>query len=358
MIETAIVDFRKRINQVYTPPIKRRRSSWKLNDCLGHNNIRFFGYARHALVDGFRLIGIKEGDKILVPAYICRELLSSINSIGAEAIFYDVDRSLMLITAAENLSECKAIIAVNYFGFPQDLKPFVKYSRRTGAVLIEDNAHGLFSRDDEGRFLGSRGDLGIFSFRKTVALPNGAALVVNNTKYMTGLEGQIEFNKYQCPTFISKKILRKFIPLIRARGIWYLTSGIRYIRKLKTGNRIPLSDPDAEKVLPACPAPSLDLLPLLNAVDVSEESLRRRELYLWIDSHFRGINCKPVYENLPDHVVPYCYPFYATKTQALKINAILGNYGLECFPWPELPDELKQSSFEYYNKVWMVNFLW
>jgi hypothetical protein len=225
-------------------------------------------------------------------------------------------------------------------------------------VLIEDNAHGLFSQDNERRYLGSRGDLGIFSFRKTIALPNGAALVVNNTKFVTELECQIAFKKNRCPTFIAKDIIKKIIPLIQARGIWHLKSFIRYTRKLKTGYRIPSSTPEAEKVLPSCSAPSLDLLPILNSVDVSEESLRRRELYLWLDNHINGMNCKPVYANLPDGVVPYCYPFYATKNQALKVNRKLSGYGLECFPWPDLPDEMQQTSFEYYKKVWMVNFLW
>ena len=358
MIETAIVDYRKRINQVYAPPMKRGCTCWKFNDYLGHNNIRYFGYARHALVNGFRCIGVKEGDKILVPSFICRELLSSVNSIGAEPIFYDVNRELKLLTAPEDLPEGKAIIAVNYFGFPQDLKPFAQYCSRTGAVLVEDNAHGLFSLDKEGRSLGSRGDLGIFSFRKSISLPNGAALAVNNTKYVAELEGQIEFKKIRCPTFIFKEIFRKLLPLLRVRGLWHLTSVVRNIRKLKTGYKILPSNPDADKVLPPCAASSLNLMPLLNAVDVPEEILRRRELYIWLDSYLRGMSCKPVYEKLPDDVVPYCYPFYATKNQALKINRNLSYYGLECFPWPDLPDRSRQCSFEYYKNVWAVNFLW
>ena len=354
----AIIDYRKRINQVYVPPMKRGHTFWKLNDYLGHNNIRYVGYARHALVDGFRLIGIKEGDKILVPAYICRDLLSSVNSIGAQPVFYDVDREFRLLQSPDDLPDCKAIIAVNYFGFPQDLKPFTKYCRRTGAVLVEDNAHGLFSRDNENRFLGSRGDLGVFSFRKTIALSNGAALVINNAKYTTGLHDQIEFKKNRSPTFMSKQIFRKLFSLIRLQGLWHLTSAMRFIRKLKTGYEIPPSDPDAEKILPSCLAPSLDLLPLLYAVNEPEEILRRRELYLWLDSYFSGTSCKPIYEKLPDGVVPYGYPFYTTKNQALKINRNLRYYGLECFPWPELPDKLMKSSFEYYKNVWMVSFLW
>lgn len=355
----ATVDYHKRINQVYAPPTKRWRTRWELSDCVGHDNIRYFSYARHALVAGLRCIGVEEGDKILLPSFICRDLLSSIHAVNAVPIYYDVDKKLELSQKPDDLPNCKAIIAVNYFGFPQKLNSFKKYCIRTDAVLIEDNAHGLFGRDEDGSLLGCRGDIGIFSLRKTISTPNGAALVVTNSKYTSKLESQIEFKRTLRLSFISKNILRSLLPLIRIRGVMFLTFAIRYIRKILTGHEIPPSTPNAEIVLPTCcSAPSLDLLPLLNVVDVSEEILRRRELYIWLDSRLRGMNCKPVYANLPEGVVPYCYPFYATDNQALKINRILSDYGLECFPWPELPDELRQNSFEYYKKVWMVNFLW
>ena len=128
---------------------------------------------------------VKKGDKILLPSFICRDVLSSINVLEAEAIFYDVDSKLEPLKSLKYLPESKAIISVNYFGFPQDLTPFNNYCNRTGSVLIEDNAHGLFSRDKNGHFLGARGDIGIFSLRKTLPLLNGAALVVNNKNFLS-----------------------------------------------------------------------------------------------------------------------------------------------------------------------------
>ena len=110
------------MNLVYASLIKRGRSRWKLTDYLGHNNIRHFAFARHALAAGFGCIGVKKGDKGLAPSFIYRELLASVNSISAETLFYDVDRKLELLQKPEKLQKFKAIIAVDYFGVPQNLR--------------------------------------------------------------------------------------------------------------------------------------------------------------------------------------------------------------------------------------------
>ena len=82
-----------------------------------------------------------------------------------------------------NSQHCKALLAVNYFGFAQDLAPFREYCLRTGATLIEDNAHGFLSKDTSGVLLGTRADLGITSIRKTFRLVNGAALYFSGVEY-------------------------------------------------------------------------------------------------------------------------------------------------------------------------------
>ena len=130
------------------------------------HDIRYFAYARHALVEALRLSGCGSGDRVLVPEFICRDVLGSIHSLGAEPVFYEVTPTL----APRDLDQAqpaKAVLAVNYFGFPQDLEPFGLYSQRTGAVVIEDNAHGFLSKTEDGQLLGTRTDLGIVSIRKT-----------------------------------------------------------------------------------------------------------------------------------------------------------------------------------------------
>ena len=71
---------------------------------------------------------------------------------------------------------------VNFFGFPQDIDVYRKFAKKSNSILIEDNAHGLFSKDKKYELLGTRGDVGILSVRKSVTLPNTGMLLINNKK--------------------------------------------------------------------------------------------------------------------------------------------------------------------------------
>ena len=118
-------------------------------------DVRLFSLGRYALLAALRVTGVSPGDKVLVPGFICRDLLASIHAVQGTPVFYPVDRTLapQSLLAAQG---AKAILAVNYFGFPQSLEPFRRYCAEHGASLIEDNAHGFLSRDALGHALGSR----------------------------------------------------------------------------------------------------------------------------------------------------------------------------------------------------------
>lgn len=352
-----IINYKKRIRQIYLP--MQRGEYWRFEDIIGHKNIRYFSFGRHALSEGLVISGIKERDKVLLPGFICRDLLASINSIGALPLYYEVDKKLKICTAPEDLPDAKAILLVNYFGFPQGLAPFREYCNRTGAILIEDNAHGLFSQDEDGKLLGTRGHIGIFSFRKTIPIPNGAALVINNSDIAYKLKPQIQFNgKYEPASFKIKQGLRRLVPLIGATSIQSATSCVRYFRKLRTGYEIYPSMSDDENILPAQVSPCANLFSYLSSVDIGEEKVRRRELYNWVDTLLKHLDCEPVFGTLPERVVPYGYPFYAKPSEIHMIKTIFKKQSLQCIQWPDLPEAVKPVSPEHYRKMWLVQFLW
>lgn len=347
---------RKRIQQVYLLP--KTRVPWKLEDFTGHARIRYFSYGRHALAAALQCAGVQKGDRVLLPGFICRDVLSSLHAAGAQPVYYAVDEALHLADAPDALPEAKAIIAVNYFGFPQNLAPFQSYCRRTGAILIEDNAHGLFSRDEKGNFLGTRGDIGVFSLRKTIPLPDGAALAVNNEALMLKVMPQVDFNYGSEPIgFRGKKMIRNLMPWLGARSAQALTLLARKFRKWKTGQEMPASRPDAEVVLPGQPSPCAGLLKYVSQVDVEEEKKRRRGLYLWMDEELQKA-CNPVFSALHENVAPYSYPFYAAPEKMPYILSVVQSCGLQCVLWPDLPDDMKKTAPPHYKKIWSVPFLW
>lgn len=334
-------------------------TGWSLEEYCNGGEIRYFSYGRHALHAALKSLGIGRGDRILVPAFICRDILSSINSLGAIPVFYAVEKSLHIKDSPGQLPDARAILAVNFFGFPQDMEPFRAYCSRTGAVLIEDNAHGLLSRDETGKALGTRGDFGIFSLRKTIPMPNGAALVLNNRNIDCRMAPQIAFSNAPIPaSFKLKRVLGRLVPYTGIFLPRLLTTLGRKLRKLRTGHEIAPSPPDAETSLPENAAPCAGLAHFLAQIDVARETERRRKLYLALDKVIRESGGEPVFDVLPEYTAPYVFPFRAQGEVLKAIGQRLGKLGLECHPWPDLPDAVAPAAPEYYKSVWMVGFIW
>src|ERR1700733_4268130 len=109
------------IDSVYHPP--RAENPWRLGELL-NCRVNYYSLGRWALVDALKACGAGPGRKVLVPGFICRDLLASLHAVGAEPAFYPVSESMALAVSSKDLPHAQAIVAVNYFGFPQDLKPF------------------------------------------------------------------------------------------------------------------------------------------------------------------------------------------------------------------------------------------
>jgi hypothetical protein len=348
---------RQLVRDVYRPPASV--THWRLEQLVGHDRVRYFSLGRHALVAALRAGGVSAGGVVLLPEFICREVLAAVHSVGATPAYYPVSAALTLDCDPAQLPAAQALLAVDYFGFPQNLAPFMQYCARTGAVLIEDNAHGLFSRDSRGNALGTRADIGIFSIRKTLLTPDGAALAINNEKFVPKLTPQLAFDTLPVPlSFRTKNVLRRLVPVIGIGPAQFATACTRFARWARSGHRVPPSSPEAEMQIPACAAPSRALFEVMTHTDCAAESARRRALYECLSEVLDPVRYPPLFDNLPEHTVPYGYPFFADAAAAAAASRILARLGLECFRWPELPDSIAPFAPAHYTSVWMVSFLW
>lgn len=119
-----------------------------------------------ALWLAFRVLGIGEGDEVIVPAntYIASVMGITIN--GAVPVFVepdeyyniDADRIEAVIT-----DRTKAVLAVHLYGQASNMGKLVQVCRKHDLRLVEDCAqsHGAAF---EGRITGTFGDIGCFSF--------------------------------------------------------------------------------------------------------------------------------------------------------------------------------------------------
>ena len=321
------------------------------------------GYGRQALAIALHRVGIAAGDLVLLPGFICRDLLGAVRTVGADVRFYDIDEQFHIVGESLDRAACarvRAVVAVNYFGFPQPLNECLAWCHARGAVLIEDNAHGFLSADQDVP-LGRRGDLGIFSLRKTLALPNGGALVDNRPGGVHTREGAPRFDGSSLRTEMAwgaKRAAKRAMALGGSSAVRPLIGSIRGLRRLATGSAIDVTPPHAEIAIPqqalASRTPGL-----LRRVAVREESTRRRSLYRACRTILEGsAEVRPLFSELPEHVVPQGFPFIYLGNEPGLFAERWWRRGIPMVRWPDLPHAVEPDAPPHYHRVMLVPFLW
>ncbi|MCS7145765.1 MAG: DegT/DnrJ/EryC1/StrS family aminotransferase [Nitrososphaerota archaeon] len=136
-----------------------------------------------ALELALKTVGVKTGDKVIVPAVTFIASASAATELGAIPVFADVDaetgnispRSVREILGRED--GVKAVVAVHYGGNPVNFDELRPLLAKRGVKLIEDCAHAHGS-EWRGRRVGAIGDMGGFSFQESKSLTAGEGGIV------------------------------------------------------------------------------------------------------------------------------------------------------------------------------------
>jgi len=131
------------------------------------------------------LLGVSEGDEVIMPSYTFVSTANAFVLRGATPVFVDIREDTLNID--EKLIEgaithrTKAIVPMHYAGVACDMDAITAISRRHGLRVVEDAAQSVMA-GYKGRALGSIGDLGCYSFHETknVISGEGGSLLVND----------------------------------------------------------------------------------------------------------------------------------------------------------------------------------
>ena len=134
-------------------------------------------------------LGVGAGDEVIMPAFTFVASFESILTAGATPILADIDDTLTLSpSAVEKLitPKTKVVMPVHMCGSMADLDALQAICKKHNLLLLEDAAQA-FGASYKGRFLGSIGDAGCFSFDyvKTITCGEGGAMVTNEKRYAT-----------------------------------------------------------------------------------------------------------------------------------------------------------------------------
>jgi perosamine synthetase len=142
----------------------------------------FYATGRAAMLAGLRALGIGPGDDVLLPAYLCESVVTPVQAVGAQPVYYPVGRGFEVdpdAVEAAITEGTRAVVVIHFLGFPGPVQALRDVCDRRGVALIEDCAHALYSRLGD-RELGSWGDMAFFSPWKSLPLPDGGLLRLNH----------------------------------------------------------------------------------------------------------------------------------------------------------------------------------
>ena len=138
-------------------------------------------------------MGIKPGDKVLLPTVTFTASAEVVRYLGADPVFLDVEYGSSLLTreiVAEGIDQnpdAKALVVVHFGSQPApmfrtgDRPGILEVCRERGLKVLEDAAHAFPTRYGD-RMVGSLGDATCFSFyaNKTITTGEGGMLTTDN----------------------------------------------------------------------------------------------------------------------------------------------------------------------------------
>ncbi len=317
---------------------------------LKQESASFWYGARQAIYQGVRCLGLQKGDRVLVPAYSCGSEIDSLLKAGMIPDFYRILSDLSPdFKHMESLckNSAKALFITHYFGFSQPMEPIIAFARKYGMLLIEDNAHGLYSTDNKDRPLGSFGDIGVFSFTKSLPLPDGGALVFKQKDHRK----------------VSPPICRHpDTPKVALKTAWQAKHSINEM----IGRRLPYLMNTIDKKLAY---PLIDKLKLMGTYELEEQSVDwgmspasrflvryqhhssirkiRRRNFMTLLNHFEGGKLiTPLINHLPNGCCPLFFPVKAKYAEPFH-RFLIANGVISTRFWPSFHEVMPKELFPF-----------
>jgi len=129
--------------------------------------------------------GVSPGDEVIVSPYTMSASATAALVYGAIPVFADIDPEIFCISP-ESIRDrispsTKAIIVVDIFGHPADMKEIMEIAQEHDLVVIEDAAQAP-GATYHGKFAGTLAHMGVFSlnYHKTIQCGEGGMVVTDD----------------------------------------------------------------------------------------------------------------------------------------------------------------------------------
>ena len=173
-------------------PFTKRCAEW-LEGRLGCERVLFTPSGTAALELGALLLGLGEGDEVIIPSFTFPTTASAVALRGATPVFVDIEEETLNVdpecVRAAITERTKAILPVHYAGVGCDMDALVELAEENGLAILEDAAHAI-GASWRGKPLGTFGALGALSFHETknATCGEGGALIINDPELVPTAE--------------------------------------------------------------------------------------------------------------------------------------------------------------------------
>ncbi|MCK7525498.1 MAG: aminotransferase class I/II-fold pyridoxal phosphate-dependent enzyme [Ignavibacteriales bacterium] len=121
-----------------------------------------------ALLLALMAIDIKPGDEVIVPTYSFFATAGVVSRLNATPVLIENDPVTFNMDPKDFekkiTPKTKAVIPVHLYGQSADLDEIMKIAKAHKIFVIEDAAQAIGTQYKDGRFVGTVGDIGCFSF--------------------------------------------------------------------------------------------------------------------------------------------------------------------------------------------------
>jgi len=192
-----------------------------------------------ALYLSLKVLGIGEGDKVIVPDFTFPATANAVIELGAKPVLVDVneDCGLDLNELKRALyihKDVKALILVHPFGHALDVKLYEEMISELNLdiPIIEDAATALGSICN-GKFAGNMSNIGCFSFhpRKLITTGEGGMIVLNDEELYEKIRVLRDHGKDKSGTFVTNSLNFRMSDIQAAIGVVQLSKLEKKIEK-------------------------------------------------------------------------------------------------------------------------------
>ena len=155
-------------------------------DYLGCKHALGVSSGTDALLLALMAIDIKPGDEVIVPTYSFFATAGVVSRLNATPVLVENDPVTFNMDPKDFekkiTAKTKAVIPVHLYGQSAEIEEIVKIAKAHNLMVIEDAAQAIGTQYKDGRFVGTIGDIGCFSFfpSKNLGCYGDGGLVTTN----------------------------------------------------------------------------------------------------------------------------------------------------------------------------------